>query len=208
MRTYTFTDRFLSRLDATLNTLFSPPDPGTSFEAVDHTFSPSQYKQSIALMRVNHCGEVCAQALYLGQALVAHDPSLAKELYQAAAEEKQHLNWCAHRIHELNGQLSLLNPIFAVTSFGIGIIAGLAGDKISLGFLAETENQVTRHLEKHLTLLPAEDLTSRAILTQMHEDEQQHATHAIQLGGIELPGPICFGMQIFSKIMTITTRYL
>lgn len=172
------------------------------------TLQPKQRRESIQLLRVNHCGEVCAQALYLGQALVARDATLRDELYQAASEEKDHLQWCASRLQELEGDTSLLNPFFALSSLGIGAIAGLAGDSISLGFLAETENQVSDHLRNHLTLLPIEDTKSRAILQQMLIDEQQHATHALERGGKPLPDVVRFGMKCLSKVMTVSTQYL
>jgi ubiquinone biosynthesis monooxygenase Coq7 len=169
--------------------------------------SAAEQAKSAALMRINHSGEVCAQALYLGQAFVARDKKLAKQLYQAADEEQTHLQWCKKRVAELNGKTSLLNPLWALGSFGIGVIAGLAGDKISLGFLAETENQVTHHLEKHLNNISPLDKKSIAILEKMREDEKKHATHAIAMGGVALPKPICKIMTLCSKIMTTTARY-
>lgn len=171
-------------------------------------FLKGQPTSSSALMRVNHSGEVCAQALYLGQALITRDPMLEQQLYQAAKEEKDHLRWCANRIAELGGRTSFLNPLWAIGSFGIGIAAGLCGDKISLGFLAETERQVTRHLERHLQEMPPEDKKSREILTKMREDEERHAARAMARGGIELPAAIRRLMSFCSKIMTITTRYI
>lgn len=163
---------------------------------------------SAALMRVNHSGEVCAQALYLGQALVARDSNLANELHRAAKEEQIHLRWCKTRIQELGGRTSYLNPLWALGSFGIGVIAGFANDKISLGFLAETENQVSRHLEGHLQEISSKDTISRAIIQQMKEDEEKHALFAITEGGTTLPKSICFGMKAASKIMTVTARYI
>lgn len=138
---------------------------------------------SIPFMRINHAGEVCAQALYHGQALVARNKLLENKLLKAAEEEQQHLDWCSERINELGGKKSILNPLWAVGSFAVGALAGLAGDKISLGFIAETERQVTEHLDKHLALLPADDDKSREILIKMREDEKKHATEAIQEGG-------------------------
>lgn len=159
-------------------------------------------------MRINHSGEVCAQALYLGQALVARNPRIARHLHQAAAEEKAHLSWCARRITELGDRKSFLNPLWAIGSFGIGMLAGIAGDKISLGFLAETENQVSRHLEKHLQEIAPQDQKSKAILLQMQEDEKRHASHAVDLGGMPLPKPVCALMRFFSKVMTGTARFI
>lgn len=169
--------------------------------------SVAEQAKSATLMRINHSGEVCAQALYLGQALVARNKELAKQLYQAADEEQTHLKWCQERIIELNGKTSRLNPLWSIGSFGIGVVAGLAGDKISLGFLAETENQVTHHLEKHLNTISPRDTKSIAILEKMRADEQKHATHAIAMGGVALPKPICKIMALCSKIMTTTARF-
>lgn len=164
-------------------------------------------KRSAALMRVNHTGEVCAQALYLGQACVTSDPILEKKLNQAAKEEQVHLEWCKERIAELKDKTSILNPLFAAGSFIIGAAAGLAGDKVSLGFLAETEHQVVKHIDKHLNLLPIDDTKSREILLKMREDELRHATHAIQDGGIPLPFLVKKTMSFMSKIMTSLTRF-
>lgn len=172
------------------------------------SLTPAEQAHSAALMRVNHSGEICAQALYLGQALVARNENIAKALYQSADEEKIHLSECAKRIQELGGRTSRLNPIWAIGSFSMGIIAGLAGDSISLGFLAETEKQVTAHLEKHLNMLSSQDEKTRILLTQMKEDEQKHAAHAEALGAARLPRPICYAMKLASKIMTTTARYL
>jgi ubiquinone biosynthesis monooxygenase Coq7 len=161
-------------------------------------------KQSLAMMRVNHSGEICAQALYQGQALMARSLVQYNALLQAASEETDHLHWCQARINELNGRTSLLNPLWYAGSFAIGAIAGIAGDKISLGFLAETEHQVTRHIEQHLARLPENDHKSRAILEQMRVDELQHATQAEQAGAAPLPAPIKLAMRITAKILTVT----
>jgi len=177
-------------------------------ENLDSHFRPTTDKLSESLMRVNHSGEVCAQALYLGQALVARNPEIEAKLNEAAKEEEAHLEWCRTRIEDLNGKTSLLNPLWAVGSFGIGVTAGLMGDKVSLGFLAETEYQVVRHIEKHLTLLPVEDHKSREILLKMREDELRHATNALHAGGIRFPGVIRGLMNCASKIMTFTARYI
>ncbi len=174
----------------------------------DTTFlSPTEQKHSAMLMRINHSGEVCAQALYLGQALTARDQNLANQLSLAAEEERIHLQWCQERIEELEGRRSFLNPFWAFGSVVIGAIAGLMGDKVSLGFLAETEQQVSRHLDQHLKEISVNDKKSRAILTQMRIDEQRHATNAFALGGVALPKPIRAGMTFLSKIMTSTTRF-
>ena len=159
-------------------------------------------------MRINHCGEVCAQALYNGQALTTKNPQTAQALQQASKEETEHLAWCEKRIHALGGHTSLLNPLWYAGSFTLGAIAGAIGDKWNLGFLAETEHQVGAHLDKHLHELPANDEKSRAILEQMKTDEAQHADTAISLGGAELPAPIKSAMKQMSKVMTSTTYYL
>lgn len=177
-------------------------------ESLDSHFRPTTNKLSESLMRVNHSGEVCAQALYLGQALVARDPKIEATLNEAAQEEQTHLEWCRARIEALNGKPSLLNPLWALGSFGIGVTAGLMGDKISLGFLAETEHQVVRHIDKHLTLLPSEDHKSREILLKMREDELRHATNALHAGGVQFPTVIRGLMNCASKIMTFTSRYI
>jgi ubiquinone biosynthesis monooxygenase Coq7 len=177
---------------------------------IDKLFNPfnSNDSYSAALMRVNHSGEVCAQALYEGQALVAKDPELATELKTAALEEQEHLLYCERRIAELEGRTSYLNPLWAAGSYGIGMLAGLCGDKISLGFLAETEYQVVRHLEEHMNLLPDEDLKSREILSKMRDDELRHATNALDSGGIRLPRIVKLCMTCTAKIMTFTAKYI
>lgn len=163
---------------------------------------------SISLMRINHSGEVCAQALYQGQAFVTRNKDLENKLKEAAFEEETHLKWCQDRIEALGGKTSLFNPLWHLGSLCIGALAGLAGDKVSLGFIAETEHQVTRHLEKHLELLPENDKNSREILLKMKEDELRHATNAEKEGGIPLPTFIQKMMKMTAKIMTTTTKYL
>ncbi len=157
-------------------------------------------------MRVDHTGEVCAQALYQGQALTARDRRVAERLVQAAEEENDHLIWCERRLEELGGRKSLLNPFWYLASLGIGAAAGLAGDRLSLGFLAETERQVVRHLEDHLASLPSQDRRSRAVLEQMKVDEGEHAATAVRMGAKELPPPLKLMMKLQSKVMT-TTAY-
>lgn len=186
MRHYSLVDQVISRIDGIL------------------TGSPS----SLSLMRVNHSGEICAQALYHGQALVARNAELEKKLKEAAEEEQAHLEWCEKRIVDLGGKPSLLNPLWSVGSFGIGMLAGLLGDKQSLGFIAETEHQVTAHLDKHLALLPEDDHKSREILLKMREDECRHATNAIESGGVSLPLWVRGVMAITAKVMTVTSKYI
>ncbi|MEZ0231558.1 MAG: 2-polyprenyl-3-methyl-6-methoxy-1,4-benzoquinone monooxygenase [Methylophilaceae bacterium] len=204
-------DRFIIEFDTGLRTLFAEAHTGRPYpdNAIKETLSEKKDKsRSISLMRVNHSGEVCAQALYSGQSLTADNPETAEALKEAAKEETEHLAWCEKRIKELGGRTSLLNPILYAGSFSLGAIAGALGDKWNLGFLAETEHQVEKHLEKHLSLLPEHDDKSRAIVTQMQHDEAAHAETAIEHGGAELPRPIKSAMQLFSKLMTTTTYHL
>jgi ubiquinone biosynthesis monooxygenase Coq7 len=160
------------------------------------------------LMRVNHTGEVCAQALYSGQSLVARDPAIRDALRTAAAEERDHLAWCRERIGDLGSRTSVLDPLWYAGSFAWGIASGLAGDRWSLGFLAETEDQVERHLEGHLERLPASDAASRAIVRQMREDEARHAATGRALGGEALPGPVRAAMREAARVMTGTTYWV
>lgn len=160
------------------------------------------------LMRVNHTGEICAQALYSGQALFARDPAVRAALLGAAAEERDHLAWCRSRLAELGSRPSYLDPAWYVASFGLGVVSGLAGDRWSLGFLAETEEQVERHLEGHLERLPAQDSRSRAILEQMRADENRHGRTGREMGAAELPLPVKAAMRLASKVMTKTAYYV
>ena len=197
-------DKGLKTLTASAHSVRPHPD-----ENVQETeLSAEEKRHALGLMRVNHCGEVCAQALYNGQSLTAKNPQIVDALQQASKEETEHLAWCEKRIHELGGHTSLLNPIWYAGSFTLGAIAGAIGDKWNLGFLAETEHQVGAHLEKHLHELPVSDKKSRAILEQMKTDEAQHADTAINLGGAELPAPVKAAMKQMSKVMTSTTYYL
>jgi len=163
-------------------------------------------KHAAGLMRVNHVGEVCAQALYQAQKLVARNPEIQEMLNHSGQEEMDHLAWCETRLHELGSHTSYLNPVWYAGSFAIGLAAGLAGDKWSLGFVAETEKQVENHLESHLETLPKEDLRSRAIVDQMRLDEITHGQAAKNAGGANLPEPLQKIMQAMSKVMT-TTAY-
>jgi ubiquinone biosynthesis monooxygenase Coq7 len=172
----------------------------------DLDLSPQDRTHVAGLMRVNHVGEVCAQALYQSQKLLAKTPETRALLDQAAKEEMDHMAWCEERLKELDSRPSLLNPLWYAGAFGIGLVAGLAGDRWSLGFVAETEKQVERHLDDHLERLPETDLHSRAIVEQMRMDEIEHGASAIAAGGQELPRPITSLMAGISKIMT-TTAY-
>lgn len=165
-------------------------------------------EHAAGLMRVNHAGEICAQALYEGQALVARDQGVKDALLAAAKEEEDHLAWCNERLEELDSRPSVLNPLWYGMSFAIGAVTGMMGDKISLGFVAATEDQVVRHLDRHLTQLPDDDERSRAIVEQMRADEAKHGTAALEAGGTEFPQPIKDAMTLASKVMTATAYRL
>ena len=177
------------------------PDVSTMSET---ELSPEEKKHAAGLMRVNHVGEVCAQALYQSQKLHAKSDDLKNKLEHAAIEEEDHLAWCERRLEELDSRPSLLNPVWYAGSFVLGSIAGLAGDKISLGFVAETEKQVEHHLDDHLKELPSNDHRSRAIVAQMRADEIAHGQMAIQEGGVELPSAVQTIMKTMAKVMTVT----
>ena len=160
-------------------------------------------------MRVNHVGEVCAQALYTGQALVTRDPALKAHLEEAAREETDHLAWTADRVNDLGGRTSLLNPLWYAGAFAIGVVAGrVGGDPVSLGFVVETERQVEQHLQGHLERLPAQDTASRAIVEQMQQDEARHADRAQAAGAVTLPLPMRWAMRAAAKVMTTTAHYI
>jgi 3-demethoxyubiquinol 3-hydroxylase len=204
-------DRLIVSFDRGLRTLFAPAShagavPGEDLPEGDLDARARQH--AAALMRVNHTGEVCAQALYQGQALTARDSRARTALERAAEEEAEHLAWTEHRIEALGGRSSLLNPLFYAGSFAIGAAAGLLGDRWNLGFLAETEHQVVAHLEEHLRELPPEDRKSRAILEEMRADEARHATAALEHGGAELPAPVRGVMRLASRVMTRTTYWI
>lgn len=168
----------------------------------------AEKKHAAALMRINHTGEICAQALYQGQALTARDPLVQEKLKQAAWEETEHLAWTSKRVDELGSHLSVLNPLWYSGSLALGAVAGLLGDKWNLGFLAETERQVGAHLQSHLDSLPAQDAKSRAVVQQMYVDEVSHADMAIELGGEELPLPVKLAMRGMSVVMTKTVYWV
>ena len=204
-------DELIVAFDRGLRTVFAPafterPHPGEKLPNAE--LSAEERAQSAALMRVNHTGEICAQALYQGQALTARNEEARSALDRAAREETDHLAWTAHRIEELGGRTSLLNPFFYAGSFAIGALSGLLGDRWNLGFLAETERQVVSHLEGHLSRLPAGDSKSRAIVDEMRNDEARHAADAIQHGGAALPGPAKLAMQAASRVMTSAAYWL
>lgn len=204
-------DDLIVAFDKGLRTVFAPAQssretPGDALVEADLT--ETQRRLSASLMRVNHTGEICAQALYQGQALTARNPRAQAALEQAAREETEHLAWTEHRIDELGGRKSLLNPLFYAGSFALGAAAGLIGDRWNLGFLAETERQVVTHLEGHLQRLPEEDAKSRAIVAQMKNDEARHATSAVEHGAAELPQPAKAAMRLSSKVMTGAAYWL
>lgn len=209
-RRYGLLDRLLAPVDQTLRTLFASdvaarPYPAANLpETPEITDKPQLRRHAAALMRVNHSGEVAAQALYQGQAFVSQSDATRASLMAAAREETDHLAWCAARIRELGGRTSLLNPLWYAGSFTIGALAGLAGDRTSLGFVAETERQVVQHLAGHLQRLPAEDLRTRAIIQQMSADEERHGRAAMLAGGGELPRPVRALMKLTARVMTHT----
>ena len=182
---------------------------GNNVDAYVPKFQPilsaTERQLAIRLMRVNHAGEVAAQALYHGQALTAKSPSVRQAMTQSAIEENDHLVWCQQRVTELGGHTSILNPFWYASSYALGVIAGQIGDKWSLGFVAETEAQVVKHIEEHLENLGQNDNKSRAILEQMKIDEAHHGTVAIEAGGIKLPTPIKLAMSLISKVMTTSS---
>lgn len=208
----TTTDRLLIGLDQAVRTLFGRPQiterPNPAATLAEGDLSEGESDQVARLMRINHTGEVCAQALYQGQALTADLPEVRARLERAAQEESDHLDWCEGRLRELDNRKSLLNPLWYAGSFALGALAGLAGDKWSLGFVVETERQVEAHLHGHLEQLPAQDLKSRAILEQMQRDEIGHANLALAAGGAELPEPVKYGMRLAAKVMTSTVYWI
>jgi 3-demethoxyubiquinol 3-hydroxylase len=202
-------DRFIGEIDAGLRTAFAPayaerPPPSGATETASHNVPPdaAAREKSIRLMRVNHAGEVSAQALYQGQALVAKTPETRSVLEHAAREERDHLAWCESRLNELGGATSRLNPLFYAGSFALGVASGVLGDKWSMGFLVETERQVEAHLSDHLDRLPESDSKSRRILEAMREDEIHHGQTGIEHGAAKLPAPVQSAMKLVSKLMT------
>jgi ubiquinone biosynthesis monooxygenase Coq7 len=200
-------DRLLVSADNTLRTLAGAvhaarPNPAGAHRAEAAPLADDERREAAALMRVNHVGEVCAQALYQAQALTARSPELRQQMQQAAREEIDHLAWCQHRLDELGDRPSLLNPLWYAGAFGIGLLAGRLGDTTSLGFVIETERQVEQHLAGHLDRLPQGDTRSRAIVEAMKADEARHAEDARSAGGRELPMPVAWLMRGAAKVMT------
>ncbi len=204
-------DRLIGEFDLALRTVAAPactvrPVPGAEFPDVQ--LDEQQRQHVVGLMRVNHCGEICAQALYQGQALTSRDPAVREALKGAALQETEHLAWTERRIAELGGRKSLLNPLWYAGSLSLGVLAGVLGDRWNLGFLAETERQVEAHLDGHLDDLPVDDQRSRAIVRQMRDDEIEHAEMAVEFGAAELPQPVKLGMKLAARLMTGTAYRL
>ena len=201
-------DDIVIGLDRALRTVAAEPvaeraNPGDPI--ADASMDDGERRHAAGLMRVNHTGEICAQGLYEGQALTARDEATRKGLLDAAQEETDHLAWCQERLTELHSKPSVLNPLFYAASYAMGAVTGLMGDKVSLGFVEATEDQVCKHLESHMEALPDQDQKSRAIITQMHEDEARHGADAMAKGGAEFPQPVKNVMSLVSKVMTETT---
>ncbi len=207
-------DQLIAAADRALRTLAADPqasraNPASALEAPGATsLSERDRREAAALMRVNHVGEVCAQAMYDAQALAARSPALREQFVRAAHEEADHLAWTQQRIAALGGRTSLLNPLWYAGAFAIGAAAARLGDRVSLGFLAETERQVEQHLQNHLERLPEADIESRAIVEQMRHEEAEHADSAVQRGGATLPLPARWAMRLAARVMTKTAHYI
>ena len=204
-------DRFLGAFDQALRTLFAKPRgtrPCPIVPAESTHLGAQERSHAAALMRVNHVGEICAQALYTAQALATKDEALRRSLEKAAREETDHLAWTQSRLDELNARPSILNPLWYAGAFTLGLVAGRLGDRVSLGFIVETERQVEQHLQGHLERLPAADHASRAIVAQMKSDEAAHADNAQAAGAVELPPPVKMAMRAAAKVMTTTAHFI
>ncbi len=204
-------DALIGAFDSALRTLFATPRASRPSPAVDHPsalMDAAAQREAAGLMRVNHVGEVCAQALYTAQALATRDPQLRRHFEQAAREETDHLAWTHERLQEMGSRPSLLNPLWYAGAFGLGLMAGRLGDRVSLGFVVETERQVEAHLESHLGRLPADDHASRAIVAQMKADEADHAAQALSAGAVPLPVPVKGLMRMAAKVMTTTAHHI
>ena len=204
-------DAAILAIDNALRTLFAPhraTRPCPTVPEASTQLSPTERREAAALMRVNHVGEICAQALYASQALATKDASLRRHFEAAAQEETDHLAWTKQRLDKLGSRPSLLNPLWYAGAFGLGLVAGRLGDRVSLGFVVETERQVEAHLDSHLDRLPAHDHASRAIVAQMKADERAHADQALSAGGVPLPPPVQALMQAAARVMTTTAHYI
>lgn len=211
-RNFSFLDKACIFIDQVVRTMANVPlSSGAAYPAegvIDEAMTSNQKKHSAGLMRINHAGEVCAQALYHGQAVATRTESIQSKMQQAALEEGDHLNWCKQRLDELGSHTSYLNPVWYAGSFAIGMVAGMIGDKWSLGFVVETERQVIKHLAGHMAILPMQDQRSYQILKRMEQDEAEHRDTALDAGAYQLPKPIQTMMALTSKVMVKTTYYL
>lgn len=205
-------DRLLAGADDALRTIAAPAGRPTRDNPAglirESSLTTSQKSHAAGLMRVNHAGEVAAQALYKGHASVARDTNIEQQMQQSAAEEYDHLAWCEQRIHELGEKPSKLSPVWYAGAYAIGAVSGILGDKWSLGFIAETEKQVVEHLDSHLDGLPAEDARSRAIIEQMRDEEAEHGQKAVEAGAADLPQPVKRLMRLTAKVMTRTAYWV
>jgi 3-demethoxyubiquinol 3-hydroxylase len=206
-------DTLICELDAGLRSVFAKPVasramPQPSMPNTGASLSSASAQRSMRLMRVNHVGEVCAQALYQGQLAFVHSAETKRVLEHAVREERDHLAWCAQRVTELGGHTSVLSPLFYAGAWGLGALSSLAGDKWSMGFLVETERQVEAHLDSHLTMLPDEDQQTRTIVEQMRKDEIEHGLQGELAGAASLPAPVTAAMRITSRLMTSTTYWV
>ena len=204
-------DSLIVEFDKALRTVFGNPAgdrPSPGLAVTDIEMSSDEKSGVAALMRVNHCGEICAQALYQGQALVARTQSTRKLLLQAAQEERDHLAWCEQRLDDLGGSRSVLNPLWYAGSFGLGVASGMLGDRWSMAFLVETERQVERHLENHLTRLPESDVKTRKVLEAMRDDEIRHGESGEQHGAAPMPQAMKLAMRFMSRLMTRTAYFV
>jgi ubiquinone biosynthesis monooxygenase Coq7 len=204
-RTLSSADRLLVEIERALGAIFEPAPvavrPSPAADLAEAPLDDAARRHSAGLMRVNHVGEVCAQALYFGQAAVAHDEAQRARMLEAAAEETDHLGWCGERLQELDSRPSLLNPLWYAGAYAIGAAAGLVSDRLSLGFVVETERQVEAHLGEHLEKLPESDARSRAIVAVMKDDEARHAKNALAAGARTLPDPVPALMRLASNVM-------
>ena len=210
-------DQFICEIDTGLRIIFAPtyaerPTPMPAANLIVGPIAPTmgaeERREAARLMRVNHTGEVCAQALYQGQALTAKSAETRQLLMQASLEERDHLAWCETRLERLGGATSVLNPLFYAGAFGLGVVSGMLGDKWSMGFLVETERQVEAHLSDHLNRLPEADDASRAVLEAMQADEIRHGQAGVDHGAVELPAPLRGAMRAFSRVMTGTSYWV
>ncbi|MCY3852237.1 MAG: 2-polyprenyl-3-methyl-6-methoxy-1,4-benzoquinone monooxygenase [Gammaproteobacteria bacterium] len=211
MRRMSPLDHLLNEAGRWLSDFHPPPVAARAYPAEslpDDKLDESRKQESAAFMRVNHAGEIAAQGLYLGQALTARSEAVRTHMRMAAREETDHLRWCEQRLRELDSRVSWLTPFWGLGSLAIGVAAGLAGDRRSLGFVEETERQVGAHLESHLVRLPEEDARSRAVVRQMREDEESHRRQAAEVGAKRVPGPVRLGMVAAARVMTGTAYWL